>query len=111
MDAKQTLMLRQIKADSPSKLKIFERIYTTRPSASLCLKAKCLECCWHDHAAIRECTATECPLHSRRPYTSSPRNPSPDTRNPSHRAGLASLNQSTDSSPLDAKGASSSDLD
>jgi hypothetical protein len=32
------------------------------------IKAFCMECCVHDRAAIRDCTALACPLYPYRPF-------------------------------------------
>lgn len=66
LDAKREKMFQQIAEDGPSCLKVFKKAYSgNRPAA---VKALCLECCWLDRAAIRECTATECPLWEIRPF-------------------------------------------
>ena len=67
IDLKRTQMLQQVERDAPSVLKVFRKAYT---SASLraSVNAFCLECCWMDRSAIRECTAPACPLRNVRPY-------------------------------------------
>lgn len=67
-DLKQAGMMRQVSEDAPSKAGIFRRVYGGKATPRMAIKAHCLECCWMDEAAIRECTATECPLWSFRPY-------------------------------------------
>lgn len=66
LDAKREKMLQQIAEDGPSCLNVFKKAYSgNRPAA---MKAMCLQCCWLDRAAIRECTAPECPLWEIRPF-------------------------------------------
>lgn len=65
-DAKQQKMLQQVSEDYPSKLNHFRKAY--EGSLRSAITAKCLECVWGDTAAIRECTATACPLYAQRPY-------------------------------------------
>ena len=71
-DAKQEKRLSAVAQDAPSRLKLFQRIYRGTASPRECIKAFCLECVWMDEAAIRECTATACPLHRLRPYQRRP---------------------------------------
>jgi hypothetical protein len=61
-------MLAQVCEDAPGKAGLFRKVYGGRASPRLMIKAKCLECCWMDEAAIRDCTGTECPLFDLRPY-------------------------------------------
>ena len=67
-DEKRALMYRQVSEDAPGKAGAFRRVYEGKASPRQAIKAKCLECCWLDEAAIRECTATACPLWRFRPY-------------------------------------------
>lgn len=67
-DAKQAITLQAVSEDRPSVLRLFEGLYSGKSARSAAIKAKCLECCWMDEKAIRECCATECPLHGFRPY-------------------------------------------
>ena len=68
-DPKRASMLRQVSEDAPSKAGIFKRIYGgVRVAPRLAIKGQCLQCCWMDEPAIRECTATSCPLWNFRPY-------------------------------------------
>ena len=64
---KQKNMLEQVSNDYPSLLNHFRRAYrgVSRKSA---IQAKCIECCWGDKKAIRECTSEGCPLWKNRPY-------------------------------------------
>lgn len=64
----QAKRLAAVAQDAPSKLGIFKRVYAGKATMRLCIKAFCLECAWMDLAAIRDCTATACPLWRRRPY-------------------------------------------
>jgi hypothetical protein len=68
----QARRLAGIAKEAPSKSGIFERVYAGKASMRLCIKAFCLECVGLDVAAVRECTATACPLWRRRPYQRGP---------------------------------------
>ena len=74
-DTKRGNMLRQVSEDAPSKAGLFRRVYEGRASPRLAIKVQCLQCCWLDETAIRECTATECPLWDFRPYQAAPCRP------------------------------------
>ena len=67
-DEKRASMLEQVSKDAPGKKALFERVFRGETSPRKVIKAKCLECCWMDEAAIRECTAADCPLWGLRPY-------------------------------------------
>lgn len=67
-DAKRAKMLGQVSRDSPSRLGLFRRVYSSRASPREAIKAQCLHCCWMDEAAICECTATQCTLWEFRPF-------------------------------------------
>lgn len=67
-DPKILKRLTNVQKDKPSKVGIFRRVYARKASPRECIKAFCLECVWLDEAAIRECTATACPLFAYRPY-------------------------------------------
>ncbi len=67
-DAKRAKMLRQVSEDAPSRLGLFERVYSSLASPREAIKAQCLACRWMDEAAIRECTATQCTLWEFRPF-------------------------------------------
>ena len=66
--ASRALMLQQVSEDSPARLGHFEAVYASRASPRRAIKAKCLECCWMDSVAIRECEAAQCPLWEFRPF-------------------------------------------
>ena len=66
-DAKRLRMLEQVGEDAPSCLGVFRKAFATK-SRGAAVKAFCLECVWMDRAAIRGCTATDCPLWNVRPY-------------------------------------------
>ena len=68
MTFKQAQMLKAISEDSPSKLRLFERVYAGKCSMREAIKAHCLECMGFDIAAIRDCTSDQCGLFNRRPY-------------------------------------------
>jgi len=65
-DPKQQRMLEQVSEDFPGKLNHFCKAYGG--SLRSAITAKCIECVWGETAAIRECTATGCPLHAVRSY-------------------------------------------
>ena len=67
-DRKRAEMLRQVSEDAPSKKALFERVYQGAASPRQCIKAHCLECCWMDEKAIRECSAPACPVWDLRPF-------------------------------------------
>jgi hypothetical protein len=67
-DPKRALMIQQVSEDAPSKAGIFRRVYGGRATPRQAIKAQCLQCCWMDEAAIRECKSTECPLWDFRPF-------------------------------------------
>ncbi len=67
-DQRRRRMLSQVSEDAPGKRKAFERAYSGQASPRHAIKAKCLECCWLDEQAIRECSAPDCPLWEYRPY-------------------------------------------
>lgn len=67
-DAKRHQTMLAISQDAPGKLGLFKRVYSEKATPRMAIKAKCLECCWLDERAIRECSASECPCWSFRPY-------------------------------------------
>lgn len=68
-DPSRARMMRQVSEDAPGKAGLFWRVYSSKGvSPRERVKAKCLECCWMDEAAIRECTSYACPLYEIRPY-------------------------------------------
>jgi len=67
-DAKRDGLLLSVSEDAPSRLGLFRRVFSGNATPRQAIKAQCLACCWMDEAAIRECTATECPLWDFRPY-------------------------------------------
>ena len=76
-DPKIAKRLAAVREDRISVLGLFRRIYAGKASARECIKGFCLECSWMDEIAIRECTATACPLHRRRPYQKTKATPKP----------------------------------
>ena len=68
-DLKRDQMLRSISEDAPSKLGLFRSVYARKSAPRAAIKAQCLACCWFDQDAIRECTATSCPLWDFRPFS------------------------------------------
>lgn len=67
-DRKRAIMLEQVSEDAPKRLGVFKAVYEGRASPRQCIKAMCLQCCWMDTKAIRDCTDTACPLWAMRPY-------------------------------------------
>ncbi len=67
-DAKRDRMMQSIQTDAPSKAGLFRRVFSGKASPRQAIKAQCLHCCWMSEVAIRECTATACPLWNFRPY-------------------------------------------
>jgi hypothetical protein len=67
-DPKIDLMMRQVSEDAPGKAGLFRKVYAGESSPRQAIKAFCLQCCWLDEDAIRECTSTACPLRGFRPY-------------------------------------------
>lgn len=67
-DPKRAKMLLQVQSDAPGKAALFRKVYTQKVSPRHAIKAFCLQCCWMDEPAIRECTAPECPIWDFRPY-------------------------------------------
>ena len=66
-DPKRTLLLEEISEDAPRYVSVFRRAYAGK-SLKTAIQAQCLECCWFDRQAIRECSATQCGLWAVRPY-------------------------------------------
>jgi len=67
-DARIAKRLQVIGQDSPSKLKLFERVFAGTASPRQVIKAQCCECLNCDTEAIRTCTAPTCPLYLYRPF-------------------------------------------
>lgn len=67
-DAKRDKMMRQVLEDALGKARLFKKAYADKVSPRQAMNAFCLQCCWMDEVAIRECTATSCPLWGFRPY-------------------------------------------
>lgn len=67
IDARRALVLAQVQTDGPSFTGLFKRAFDGS-SLRAAISAKCAECCWLDRSAIRDCTATNCPLWTVRPY-------------------------------------------
>lgn len=66
-DAKRARMLQLVSQDRRKALPVFQAAYKGK-SLRAAVDGKCLECCWLQIIAIRECNATECPLWVVRPY-------------------------------------------
>ena len=67
-DLKRDRMVWQVAKDAPSKVNAFRKVYSGNASPRQAIKALCIECCWMDERAIRECTSTACHLWAFRPY-------------------------------------------
>jgi hypothetical protein len=67
-DPKRDRMMQSIMVDATSKAGLFRRVFSGKASPRQAIKAQCLHCCWMSEVAIRECTATECPMWDFRPY-------------------------------------------
>jgi hypothetical protein len=65
-DLKQQRMLQEVSDVTPSKIGHFKNAYCG--SLRSAITAKCLECVCFEANAIRDCTATGCPLYVQRPY-------------------------------------------
>ena len=60
--------LKSIKEEYPTKYNLFKRANEGTASPREAIKVMCLECMWMDTKAIKECTATDCPLWKYRPF-------------------------------------------
>ena len=67
-DLQQARRLRQVSEHYPSRRRLLERVYAGQSSPRECIKAFCLECNGWEEAAIRDCTATACPIYRFRPF-------------------------------------------
>ena len=67
-DPGRARMIKQVREDAPSRVGVFLRAYNGSASPREAIRAKCLECCWLQEIAIRECPSTACPLWGFRPY-------------------------------------------
>jgi hypothetical protein len=66
-DPKRLRRLLDISRDAPSKLAVFRRAFSSL-SLRASVNAFCLDCMGLDVGAIRDCSATACPLWNVRPY-------------------------------------------
>jgi hypothetical protein len=60
--------LNVIRRDNPSRLKLFERVYSGAATRNQCIKAQCLDCQGFDSVAVKDCGDSLCPLHKFRPF-------------------------------------------
>lgn len=67
-DPRRDLMMQQVWEDCRGKVGFFRRAYAGTAAPSQAIKAFCLDCQWLDEEAIRNCTATNCPLWCYRPF-------------------------------------------
>ncbi len=75
LDARQARRLAQVSEHYPRFKGLFLRCYRGVGGPRQCIKAFCLECNGWEPAAIRDCTATACPLFRLRPYQVAARKP------------------------------------
>ena len=59
---------KQVLEHYPKRAALFWRVYQGQTSPRESIKAFCLECNGWDECAIRDCTATACPIWALRPY-------------------------------------------
>jgi hypothetical protein len=64
----QSRRLKQVQNHYPCREKLFKRIYARQASPRECIKGFCLECNGWDETAIRDCSATACPIYAQRPF-------------------------------------------
>ena len=64
----QRKMAEGVKATSPTRLRLFLRVFAKQASKAEAIKAKCLDCGDLTVGGARHCTATGCPLWNYRPF-------------------------------------------
>ena len=67
-DSRRERRCKQVVEHYPSRMGLFRKVYHGQASPRQCIKAFCLECNGWEEAAIRDCTATACPIWRLRPY-------------------------------------------
>jgi hypothetical protein len=67
-DPRRERRFKQVTEHYPSRMGLFRKVYHGQASPRQCIKAFCLECNGWEEAAIRDCTATTCPIWGLRPY-------------------------------------------
>lgn len=67
-DLRRVRRFKQVAEHYPSRMGLFRKVYHGQASPRQCIKAFCLECNGWEPAAIRDCTATACPIFKFRPY-------------------------------------------
>ena len=67
-DHRRERRFKQVADHYPSRMGLFRKVYHGQASPRQCIKAFCLECNGWEEAAIRDCTATACPIWRLRPY-------------------------------------------
>jgi len=70
-DPRRVRRFKQVMEHYPSRMGLFRKVYNGQASPRECIKAFCLECNGWEEAAIRDCTATACPIWQLRPYQGS----------------------------------------
>lgn len=64
---KQAKRLEEIRKDTPTNVRVFERSFNGMSKAAA-LKAKCLDCCGWVRKEVEVCKIEACPLWRFRPY-------------------------------------------
>ena len=67
-DPRRVRRLKQVEEHYPSRAGLFRKVYQGKASPRQCIKAFCLECNGWEMFAIRDCSATACPIWGLRPY-------------------------------------------
>jgi hypothetical protein len=67
-DPRRVRRFKQVAEHYPSRMGLFRKVYHGQASPRQCIKAFCLECNGWEEPAIRDCTATACPIWRLRPY-------------------------------------------
>jgi hypothetical protein len=67
-DARRADRLEDISRLAPSKLKLFQRVYSGQASPRQVIKAGCLDCMGYETAEITRCSSPTCPYYEYRPY-------------------------------------------
>ena len=74
-DLRRVRRFKQVQEHYPSRMGLFRKVYNGQATPRECIKAFCLECNGWEEAAIRDCTATACPIYQLRPYQTEDQNP------------------------------------
>lgn len=68
VDQKRANRIKAISDIAPSKIGLFQRVFSGVASPRAAIKAFCCECVAFDIEEIRQCTAPACPLYRYRPF-------------------------------------------